>query len=287
MKFIMRPFSLVIFFYIILTFPVSSAAEAQTTITEQAVIARVIDGDTVELQDGRLLRLDAINALEIPHRPEDSVRCLPSTRTGGSKNFGCDLTLALAARALLEQLVANRAVTLRLNPQRREDRYGRVLADIEVPDADGRIVSAAGELVKAGLAHVYPLSGQEIAVSQLLALEERARHDRLGIWRLPELQVTPAAQAATQYGHYALIRGKVINTVKLRNKIHLNFGADYRTDFTVTLDKRDWSRFRDMDLLALQERSVLVRGFLHEDYGPALRLTNPSQITFDLPITSQ
>lgn len=256
-----------------------ATAEAQRIVSETAIVARAIDGDTLALADGRRVRLDGINTLEIPHRAEDAVRCLPSTRGPKIKDdFGCDLTLARAAQTMLNALTSGKTVTLRLNPARREDRYGRLLAEVWLQDEAGQERSVAAALLRAGLAHVYPLSGQEIGTTKLLRLEEEARAAKLGIWQLPELQPTDAAQAASQYGHYTLITGTVMQAAKVKTKIYLNFGADYRTDFTAVIDKRDWKNFPSLDVLALTGKRVLLRGFLYEDYGPAMRLSNDGQI---------
>lgn len=257
-----------------------AVAEAQHIVSETAIVAHAIDGDTLALEDGRRVRVDGINALEIPHKAADAVRCLPSTRRSGAKDdFGCDLTLARAAQKLLQTMTGGKPVTLRLNPARREDRYGRLLAEVWTKDAHGEESSVAAALLHAGLAHVYPLSGQEIGTAHLLPLEEEARAAKRGIWQLPELQPTDADRAATQYGHYALITGTVVQAAKVKTKIYLNFGADYHTDFTAVIDKRDWKNFSRVDLLSLTGKRVLVRGYLYEDYGPAMRLSNDGQIS--------
>jgi len=217
---ILRPFSLLALLAGGL-FSAAVWAEATQFIEETAQVARVIDGDTLVLTDGRHVRLDAVNALEIPHRAGDEEKCLPSTRIkispqtylGSNKDFGCDLTLAQAARHQIEQLTNGKTIRLQINPERRDDRYGRLLAQIVVKDAAGHDVSVVEQLLADGLVHVYPLSGQEIGTRHLLVLENKAREQKLGIWQLPELQVTPAAQASTQYGHYALITGRVVNAI--------------------------------------------------------------------------
>lgn len=267
------------FFLAIAAWPHMSWAEARQVVTETAVVERAIDGDTLVLTDGQRLRLDAVNALEIMHKPADLAKCLPSLRTGKSADYGCDLTLARAAQQELQALTAGKTVKLLLNPTRREDRYGRLLAQVIVPGADGQEISVAERLLADGLVHVYPLSGREIGTSELLPIEARARAQKLGLWQLPDLQPTPPEQAQTRYGHYALIAGKVLSARKTKTMLQLNFGPEYRTDFTVQVDKRDWSKFKAVDLLALQGKRVLVRGYLYEDYGPAMRLTNDGQIT--------
>jgi len=266
------------FFLLALLFAPPLFATASQTINETAAVARVIDGDTLVLTDGVHVRLDGINALEIPHRPEESDRCLPSTRTQQPENFGCDLTYANAAKAMLEKLTDGKTVRLQINPQRRTDRYGRLLAQIFVTNESGKEISATEQLVTAGLAHVYPLSGQEIDTPRLIALEAKARAAHRDIWQLPEFQPTPAEQAQTQYGHYTLIEGRVTHVKQIKNRLFLNFGQDYRSDFSAIIEQHDWKNFSGFDLPALQGQRLRLRGFLHEDYGPAMRLSNAEQI---------
>ncbi len=258
--------------------PAAAWAEARNVVEETATVERAIDGDTLVLTDGQRVRLDAVNALEIMRKPADLAKCLPSLRTGGRADYGCDLTLARAAQHELQQLTAGKIVKLRINPQRRDDRYGRLLAQVLVTGSDGKVISVTERLLADGLVHVYPLSGREIGTSDLLPIEARAREQKLGIWQLPDLRPTPPEQAQTRFGHYALIEGKVLSAHRTKTAIQLNFGPEYRTDFTVQVDKRDWSKFRSVDFRALQGKRILVRGYLYEDNGPAMRLTNDGQI---------
>ena len=248
------------------------------SISESAQITSNPDGDTLLLTDGARIRLDGINALEIPHQPADIDRCLPSNRRPDPQGQKCDLTLANEAKDLLRALAVGKNVRLQINPSRRTDRYGRVLAQIYVPDGHGGEIWAQEKLLAAGLAYVYPLSGRELDLPRMLDIEKTARAAERGIWRLPEMHPTPTERADTRYGHYAFIQGKVTNTAKIKNKIYLNFGADWHSDFTVMVERHDWKNFRDLDLLALKGKNLRARGFLHEDNGPMLRATNPAQL---------
>ena len=248
------------------------------SISETAYITGNPDGDTLRLADGARIRLDGINALEIPHQPADIDRCLPSNRRPDPQGPECDVTLANQAKDMLRDLAVGKNVRLQINPSRRTDRYGRVLAQIYVPDTHGGEIWAEEKLLAAGLAYVYPLSGRELDLPRMLAIEKTARAAQRGIWRLPEMQPTPAAQAGTQYGHYTFIQGKVRDAVKIKNKIYLNFGADWHSDFTIMVERHDWNNFHTLDLLALKGKTVQARGFLHEDNGPMLRATNPAQL---------
>lgn len=62
--------------------------------------------------------------------------------------------------------------------------------------------------------------------------------------------------------------------------MYLNFGADWRTDFTITIAARDLKLFEQagLDLFALEGRTVRVRGWLDSYNGPAIEADHPEQI---------
>jgi endonuclease YncB( thermonuclease family) len=90
------------------------------------VVARVVDGDTVDLSDGRTVRLAGIDTPEVGE---------------------CGYRPATAA---LERLVLGRRVRLVASDEDR-DRYGRLLRYLDVR-RDGRTVDAGYVLVRRGLA---------------------------------------------------------------------------------------------------------------------------------------
>jgi endonuclease YncB( thermonuclease family) len=120
-------------------------------------IARVLDGDTIDL-NGERIRLRGIDAAE------DGQRCgLP-----GGGTWDC----AGAATARLQALTAGRTTTC--DPIER-DRYGRIVAVCRVADTDVQEV-----LTREGLAWAY----RQYSRSYVTA-EEAARADGIGIWQGP------------------------------------------------------------------------------------------------------
>jgi hypothetical protein len=61
---------------------------------------------------------------------------------------------------------------------------------------------------------------------------------------------------------------------------YLDFGADWRRDFTVRAATRSLKGFlRDgLDVAALQGKRILVRGWLFWHAGPMIELVHPRQI---------
>lgn len=123
----------------------------------EAVVARVVDGDTIELTTGDRVRYLAVDTPEI---------------TGGENDcYGAE------ARDFNRQLVEGRHVSLIYDVEC-EDAYGRLLAYVEL---DGREVN--GLLVERGLACVLVVPpNAEDRREELEALEATARNGGIGMW---------------------------------------------------------------------------------------------------------
>ncbi|RLB53317.1 MAG: thermonuclease [Deltaproteobacteria bacterium] len=122
-----------------------------------ATVQRVIDGDTVELADGRRVRYLLIDA--------------PENTSGHNDCYGAEAT------AYNRALVEGRRVQLEYDVEC-SDRYDRLLAYVRV---DGQEVNA--RLVEQGYACVYyiPPNGQQRQV-EYQTLEAQARAAGRGMW---------------------------------------------------------------------------------------------------------
>jgi endonuclease YncB( thermonuclease family) len=128
---------------------------------EAAQVAHVVDGDTVDLVDGRRIRLLGIDAPEVAHGDEP----------GGP--FGNE------SRQWLRDRIEGRAVTLRYE-SRRTDRYGRTLAWLFTESGE-LINQQALETGRAKLLADYGLPlDLEPALRQA---EAQARVRELGVWK--------------------------------------------------------------------------------------------------------
>ncbi len=71
------------------------------------------------------------------------------------------------------------------------------------------------------------------------------------------------------------------STGEARNgRVFLNFGADWRTDFTISASRATRNRFEaaGVRLETLDGAVVRVRGWLQEENGPMIILTHPAQL---------
>ncbi len=230
-----------------------AALAAGPAADERGAVARVIDGATFELADGRTVRLAA---LDLP--PPERHRAL-----------------AEAARGALAALVEGRAVWLAARGAA-TDRYGRLVA--HATDANGRWLQA--ELVARGLARVVIAADDRAPLGALLAREAEAREARRGLWALPQYRILGADDAARFLDTFQLVEGEVRDVARKGGRVFLNFGADWRSDFTVLVPAAARRRFEalDLDLAALQGRMVRVRGWIEWYNGPLIEISRPEEI---------
>lgn len=221
---------------------------------ERVVGARVFDGDTLALADGRKVRLLGINTPEIGHdgRPSEAY--------------------AEEARALLARL-AGPGVHLQLRLDReRLDRYGRLLAHVFSDDGS----NLQAQLLAAGFATTLVVPPNEWSLSCYAAAEERARLQRTGIWSLERYQPIPADSLADAARGFRLVTGRVQRIGESRANLWLNLSRG----MAVRIPKADLVYFGELDPWTLAGRQLEVRGWLSRQRGE-LRITvrHPAALT--------
>lgn len=226
------------------------------------IVAAVIDGDTVRLQGFEAdIRLVGIQSPKLPL---------------GRKGFA-KWPLADQAKAELEELVMGKRVTLRLgaNPK---DRNGRTLA--HVVRADG--VWIQDEMLRRGFARVYTFPDNRQLADELFAAERMARAGQRGIWSQTyyAVRASEPAALAPDKGTFQLIEGRIADAATVRGRVFLNFGADFRTDFTAVIAPEAAKMFSESGIVPsmLEGKTVRVRGYVRTYNGPTVDITHPEQI---------
>ncbi|MBN8543893.1 MAG: hypothetical protein J0M34_06470 [Alphaproteobacteria bacterium] len=82
-------------------------------------------------------------------------------------------------------------------------------------------------------------------------------------WKADDVLTTE--DATNHIGEFVLVKGRVVSTFQTREDLYLNFGENYKTDFTVRIPKRAWKQFGDM-----KGKEIIVRGVLREYNGPMI-----------------
>ncbi len=231
--------------------------------SSSAVVTRVATGDTFDI-DRRIEGAARVKLAGI-QAPRRSV---------GPPDLA-SWPLAEEARDALASLVLGRGVVLEPTGPG-TDRHGRLVA--QAYRDDGTWIQ--GELLARGLARVFTFADNHARAAEMLAIEESARKRGLGLWGDPFYAVRAPGNAGRDIGSFQVIEGRVVKAARVKNHVYLNFGADWRTDFTVSARVRDLPRFADsgLDLLSLGGRDIRVRGWLKDYGGPMIDATHPEQI---------
>lgn len=217
-------------------------------------VARVFDGDTVRLTDGRHLRFIGLDTPEMAHdrRPAEP--------------------LADEATAALQALLAASEGELRLrHDAQAHDRHGRLLAHPFL--ADGR--SPTAELLRRGLASTLIIPPNVWNADCYGAAERAAREAGRGLWALPAFRPVESTALPRDAQGFHIVRGRVTRLGEGRHTLWLNLEGGVAAKIV----REDLAYFRDWDLRALRGRRVEIRGWVyrHED-ELRLRLRHPAAL---------
>ena len=155
------------------------------------------------------------------------------------------------------------------------DRYGRLPAQLvylETPQSKGVWVQA--DLVARGLVAVMPRPDTAAEVHDaLLQIESSAMAARVGRWENPTNAVLPADDPAAISPGFRIVEGRVFAIGESRNSVFINFGQDWREDFTIIVQRSDRKAFANeiRGLRTLEGQKVRVRGWVFERGGPSIR----------------
>ncbi len=237
--------------------PNSAAAEVERA--GNAIVRSIVDGDTVILDDRSQVRLVGLQAPKLPL---------------GRPNYP-KWPLADEAKEALRSLALGHRVTLAFGGRRR-DRYGRHLAHLY--RADGLWIQ--GEMLKRGLARVYSFRDNRALVAEMLALEREARAAGRGIWAHPFYRIRRIEETPRHLDSFQLVEGRVLKAARVGRLGFLNFGMDWRSDFTISVGSaaRRMLAKKGFEFSSLEGRLIRVRGWLKLRNGPMIVLTHPEQI---------
>ncbi len=233
--------------------------------TETGRVATVLDGETLRLTDGRTVRLIGAKAP------------MPPLGWRGDDPW----PLVDEAKDALTRLASGRDIELRFGGSRL-DRHGYLLAQVFMPAGESRLWLQE-ELVAKGLARVYSFPDNRACIAELLAREREARAKRLGVWSSSSYRIESALdlkRLGRLIYSYQLVEGRVAAVGEGGGRLYLNFAPDWRSDFTISVERKDLSAFAaaGIDLKHLTGARLRVRGFLAWRNGPVIEASHPEQI---------
>lgn len=236
----------------------------------RGVVAEISGGETLVLDDGRAIRLIGVLG------PKRAVR-------------GPASEARTVMETALSELVFGKQVSLHIG-ERKRDRYGRLLAHVMlVGRGGGETVWVQGRLVSDGLARVISFQDNRHCIPELLALERQARDARKGLWGNGFFAVRPAMAENLLYRlaqSYEIVEGRVVDVAAVKGRTYLNFGKDWKHDFTAFIPARTAGLFepdssnreQSIKLAELVGKQIRVRGWLKNYNGPSITVSHPEQI---------
>lgn len=130
---------------------------------EKALVTKVIDGDTIDLENGKTVRFIGMDTPETvdPRRP---VGCFGKEASNETK-----------------KLLSGKVVILQKDVSE-EDKYGRLLRYIYLPLDNGQILFVDDYLVREGFARVLTYPPDVKYDGQLREAERQAKVNKKGLW---------------------------------------------------------------------------------------------------------
>ncbi len=231
---------------------ISARAACGGKISLRAVAEQVVDGKTVILVGGKIIKLAGLEA--------------PGTAK---------------AKQRLAELVAGRGVLLQYN---RLDRHGRYPAQLFVEASDGgKPLWVQKALLDAGIARVSALGYNEDCMAAMLQSERHARSTKRGIWANPLYAILPAQDItalARKAGTFQIVRGRVLAAARHGKRVYINFGHDWKRDFTIIIQTKNWKKFvgQGLTIADMRGKEIQIRGWIDLWNGPMIEANKSWQI---------
>ena len=143
--------------------PEATSSATQGIEGERALVTKVVDGDTIDLEDGRTVRFVGIDTPETvdPRRP---VGCFGKEASNETKS-----------------LLSGKFVILQKDVSE-TDKYGRLLRYVYLPLDNGQILFVDDYLVREGFAKVLTYPPDVKFNEQLREAERQAKINKKGLW---------------------------------------------------------------------------------------------------------
>ncbi len=227
-------------------------------------ITKVIDGDTLVLETGQLLRLIGIDTPELRRKTLKGFIYEPAPLSKEAKEF---------TKRLAEEKFARIEFDVD-----KKDKYGRLLGYCFIKGKD-KDLFLNKRLLEEGLAVLYTYPPNVKYVEEFVKAQRKARQNKKGLWGAYEV-ISPQ-KAKDFIGQIRTVRGKVLSTYNSGKAIFLNFGEDYKKDFTVVIFRNSFNYFYQRGItpeIFYRGKVVEVTGRIREYNGPEIIVNSPLEI---------
>jgi endonuclease YncB( thermonuclease family) len=231
-------------------------------------VTAVIDPQTVQLEDGTIVRLAGVDFPDFD-----------------AENPG---PFSLMAIDILRDMLVGKTVLMYQTVDKEKGRINRMGQDIAHLQRQDNKAWVQGTLLALGLARARTTQNNPEMAQQMYDAEHTAMAEKIGLWEKDYKILTPE-EAEGHEGSFQIVEGRIESVALKQNRIYLNFGGDWKTDFTISIapgDKRLFTRQKH-DPLQWSGKYIRVRGWLEDYNGPYIEINHPQAIEMKIDDPAQ
>lgn len=233
-----------------------------SVLAKDLIVIKVSDGDTVLTEEHKWVRLLGIDTPEMGYYNDQ-------------KQYVKDpAPIALEAKDFLEAQILSQKCYF-VYDKEKKDHFNRRLAYLYRSNDDLDLNKA---ILEKGLAVIsfYPPNLKQF--KEYLAAQNKAREAALGLWGL---DIVAADDAHNYIGQIRTVRGRVRSVYLGKSFAYLNFGQDYRTDFSIEIARKNLKYFADLPETVdkwYTGKQIEVSARIKERNGPVVQIALAEQI---------
>ncbi len=233
-------------------------ADSASSAKNEYFVKNIVDGDTLELLNGKRVRYIGIDTPET------------MKRKGGTWFFDPE-EYGVEAKEYNRRRVSGKRVRLEFDVQK-EDKFNRWLAYVYLED--GGMVNL--ELVEQGYASLYTFYPNVKYFDVLAEAQEEAYTAKRGLWE--NIKVVDAEVAYLEVGKVRIVRGRISGVYASPNKITLEFQDSRLTGIIYSgniplFTKKGIDPYKDYE-----GKEIEIVGKIRDRNGPQIIVDNPSQV---------
>jgi len=228
--------------------------------TGLATVTEVVNPITVKLEDGRFIHLAGLDFPDLDYYdPGD---------------------LSVTAQEILDDFLKGRKVIIYQTKSAKKGRVNRMNHQIAHLVRAKDKTWTQGLMISLGVARVRTTNHNPEMASQMLKLENKARTDKAGLWGLNRFPILSPQNAHEKIGSYQIVEGTINSVSMHKNKVYLNFGNNWRDDFTVGISSTARRAFnkQKMEPRRWSGKRIRVRGWVESYNGPFIDIDHIERI---------
>ncbi len=230
---------------------------------EEFLVKEVVDGDTVKLTNGEIVRYLGIDTSELRWYKGGSWIYHPQPFANEAKNYNISL-------------VEGKKVKLEYDVEKK-DKFKRFLAYVYV---DNLLVNA--EILKQGYAFLDIRVPNVKHSKELAEAYQQAKKERIGLWKEASVEIITPAQVKNFSGKIKTIEGKITRILDKKKIIKLVLDGEEKSEFGIVIYKNNLSLFRKEGVNPGKDylnRKVRLSGLIREyKKGFEIVVNHPAEI---------